>query len=261
MNLRPSYPGWRPCLLWSGVLLLAVGFVAERSWQSLPLPRVLETLLLGLAAEAIAFLLQRLLRISLASALLCVFAGVLAWFVGVVPLFAMLVLAAGGFCLCRSIAKDVSHEAIMAVAGIGVLAGLLGWLLPFPVHYRFVYLLPLLLLCISGRRHLSAALRGGTLAWRAAVTASPAIAAFAVLVVGLASAGCWLPTAQFDDLAYHLGCPRNWMHWATTGWMCSPRSGHWHHGPATSSRPLCKCSLVSKRVVRSMHSGWSLQQH
>ena len=51
------------------------------------------------------------------------------------------------------------------------------------------------------------AIRDGIAAWRVAVDASPAFAALAVLVVGLASAGCWLPTVQFDDLAYHLGLP------------------------------------------------------
>jgi hypothetical protein len=65
----------------------------------------------------------------------------------------------------------------------------------------------LLLLCAIQRRHLFVAMRAGVATWRAAVAESPGIAAFAVLVAGLASTGCWLPTLQYDDLAYHLGLP------------------------------------------------------
>ncbi|MDR3390063.1 MAG: hypothetical protein P4L92_23745 [Rudaea sp.] len=201
-NLR-----WQPWLLWSGVLLLGIGFIAERSWRSLPLPRALETLLLGLCAWTVASLLRHLLRISLASALLCVFASALTCFIGALPLLATLILAAGGFSLGRIVAGASDHTAITTVAGIGALAGVLGWLLPFPLHFRLVYLLLLLLLCIAGRRHLHTALRSGAAAWREAVAETPVIAAFAVAVAGLASAGCWLPTVQFDDLAYHLGFP------------------------------------------------------
>lgn len=198
---------WQACLLWPGVLLLVVGFVAERSWRSLPLPRALETLLLGLAAWGLAVLLQRLLRLSLASALLIIFLAALTCCVGVLPVLATLILAAGGFSLACAIATASDAATITTVAGIGMLAGILGWLLPFPVHYRLVYFLLLLLLCGIGRKHCQAALRKGSAAWRAGVEASPAIAAFAALVVGLASAGCWLPSVQFDDLAYHLGLP------------------------------------------------------
>jgi ABC-type transport system involved in multi-copper enzyme maturation permease subunit len=197
---------WQAWLLWSGVLLLVVGFVVERSWQSLPLPRTLETLILGAITLALAALLSRLLRSSIATALVALYAVALICFAGVLPVLATLLLIAGGFCLGCAV-TGCRHAMSTTVAGIGMLAGALGWLLAFPLHYRLVYFLLLLLLCVAQRRHCLAAIRNGVTAWRAAVDETPGIAAFAVLVVALASAGCWLPTVQYDDLAYHLGLP------------------------------------------------------
>jgi hypothetical protein len=197
---------WQAWLLWSGVLLLVVGFFVEHGWQSLPLPRALETLVLSAITLALAALLGRLLRISIATALAALLVVALICFAGVMPVLATLLLIAGGFCLGRAV--TVGNQSTSAtVAGIAVLAGVLGWLLPFPLHYRFVYFLLLLLLCVAQGRHCLVAMRNGITAWCAAVDETPGIAAFAALVVALASAGCWLPTVQYDDLAYHLGLP------------------------------------------------------
>ena len=202
----PHQIRWQAGLLWSGVLLLVAGFIVERCWQSLPLPRAVETLVLGTTALAIGALLCRLLRHSLATVLSWLFLAALTCFVGVLPVLATLLLVVGAFCLGRAI-TGAAQTLIATLAGLGMLAGAIGWLLPFPLHDRVVYFLLLLLLCAIQRRHLATAIRAGVAAWRDAVDESPAIAALAVLVVGLASAGCWLPTVQFDDLAYHLGLP------------------------------------------------------
>lgn len=198
---------WQSWLLWSGVLLLVIGFLVEQSWRSLPVARALETIALGLVAWAIAASLRRLARISLPSALAGVFGIALIAFVGVLPVLATLLVVAGGLALGNTVAGNGRMSMTGAVAGVGAIAGALGWLLPFPVHFRIVYFLLLLILIVVQRQGCRAVLRDGGVAWRAAVDESPAIAAFAVLVVGLASAGCWLPTVQFDDLAYHLGLP------------------------------------------------------
>ena len=206
MILGPHQSRWPAWLLWSGVVLLVAGFFVERGWQSLPLPRALETLVLGAIATVLAALLGRLLRSSIATVLCVLLVVALICFAGVLPVLATFLVIAGGFSLGRAV---TGGDQVMSatVAGIGMASGTLGWLLPFPLHYRFVYFLLLLLLCISQRRHCLVAIRDGAAAWCAAVGESPAIAAFAVLVVGLASAGCWLPTVQYDDLAYHLGLP------------------------------------------------------
>ena len=202
----PQQIRWQAALLWSGVFLLVAGFIVEHAWRPLPLPRAFDTFVLSAASLALAALLRGVLRCSLATVLAGLFVVALTCFVGVLPVLATLLLIAGAFCLGRAIAGG-TQAPIAILAGIGTLAGAIGWLLPFPLHYRFVYFLLLLLLCVIQRRHLLSTLRDGIASWHAAGADSPAIAAFAVLVVGLASAGCWLPTVQFDDLAYHLGLP------------------------------------------------------
>jgi hypothetical protein len=98
----PHQIRWQAALLWSGVLLLVVGFIVEHGWHSLPLPRAFETLLLGAAALGLAALLGRLLRCPLATALAGVFVLALACFAGVLPIIATLLLIAGGLCLGRA---------------------------------------------------------------------------------------------------------------------------------------------------------------
>ncbi len=202
----PHEMRWHAWLLWSGVFLLVVGFITEHSWHSLPLPRMFETLVLGATATTLAVLLKRFVHCSLATGLAGLFLLVLTYIVGVLPIAAAILLIVSGFCLGRALTGD-SQTLSATVAGIGVLAGALGWVLPFPVHYRLVYFLLLFFLCGIQRNHMMPAIRDSVVAWRAAVAESPGIAAFAVLVVGLASTGCWLPTVQYDDLAYHLGLP------------------------------------------------------
>jgi hypothetical protein len=198
---------WRAGLVWSGVLLLIIGFISERSWHSLPAARVVESAVLAATAFVIAALLTRVIRIRLASSFAIVFFVVLTCEVGVLPMMATLLLAGAGLSLGCRIAGNATQGSIATIAGIGVFAGILGWLLPFPIHYRFVYFLLLSIAVFVGRKYCETAVRDGFAAWQVSIDQSPRIAAFAVLVVGLASAGCWLPTVQFDDLAYHLGLP------------------------------------------------------
>jgi hypothetical protein len=207
VNLRSPHPAWRPVVLWSGVLVLFAGLLLEHGWQMLSGPRVLETLVLSVLALAVAMLLQRLLHLALASALFLVFAAALIVLVGVLPVLAVLVLAGAGWSLAGAVSRDTSNGTAVALAGIGAIAGALGWLLPFPVHYRLVYFLLFAGLFAMRASYCRAALETGVARWRAAVAVAPRLAAFAVLLVGVASAGCWLPTVQFDDLAYHLGLP------------------------------------------------------
>src|SRR5690606_42113999 len=51
------------------------------------------------------------------------------------------------------------------------------------------------------------ALRDAGHAWQRTVAADPRATALAVLALGLASTGCWIPTLQDDDVAYHLLLP------------------------------------------------------
>ena len=206
MKLRSTFADWRAWLLWMGPALLVVGFFTERMWRSLPAARALETLLLSALALAIGFAASRLLRATLATSIACVFVVAAIWFVGVLPVLSVLLLGAAALSVGSWITGD-NGIALPAIVGASVIFGAVGWLLPFPLHYRFVYFLLFLILAAVARSQLTAAMREFASAWQSAAHEAPNVFAFAVLVVGLASAACWLPTVQFDDLAYHLGLP------------------------------------------------------
>jgi hypothetical protein len=103
------------------------------------------------------------------------------------------------------------------------------WLLPFPLHQPLVYLIILAPTVFLLRREIKVVARNSVAGWHAAVQAAPIASACAVLFIGLASIGSWLPTVQFDDLAYHLGLPSQLV---TLGYYrLDPRSQIWALAP------------------------------
>jgi hypothetical protein len=96
----------------------------------------------------------------------------------------------------------------------------------------------LLLAVVALRRHaLVHELRSARQGWRDAVAAAPRAAAATVLLLGLASTACWLPSLQMDDLTYHLGLPAQWLqHGRYTPaadvqiWSWAPWAGDVLHG-------------------------------
>ena len=211
--------GWP---LWATLALLPLGFVIERTWQSFPRAHFAELLAIAVVAGLVAILARRLARVALADGLLLAFVIGLTAFAGPLPVLAMalLAMAAAGLALMligpsASSADDGSTPSphiqdtigIAALAGIAMITGTLGWLLPFPIHFRWIHIAPLLAIVWLARVRLRDAGEGLRRSWRAAVDADPRFAAFGVMAAGLASVGCWLPTLQFDDLSYHLGLP------------------------------------------------------
>ncbi|MEP6485163.1 MAG: hypothetical protein ABJB01_12005 [Rudaea sp.] len=205
-GMRKYFPTFAPLVLWLGPILLAVGFVVASMWKTFPAPRALEASLIAALALALGWVFKRLARIALATAIAAVFFVALIYFVGVMPMLSATLLLAAAFVIGRWI-TGASSALPALVAGIASMAGIVGWTLPFPVHYRIVYFLLLLIPAFIGRSQIITTARTFHAEWSDAVAASPRLSAFAVVVVGLASTGCWLPTIQYDDLAYHLGLP------------------------------------------------------
>jgi hypothetical protein len=194
-------------LVWSGAAACVLGFVLHRLWQALPpQPRLVERLVLALLSLAIAGALNRMRGWSWATGLATAWLAALVFFAGVPAVAATLLIAAGALAL-GSLLVPREMPAIALPVGLVVLGGSLGWLLPLPLPRWYLYAPLLLGLCVARRDVLHAGLRGAAPAWRAAVAAAPRTAAFAVLALGLASTGTWLPTMQADDLAYHLALP------------------------------------------------------
>ena len=185
---------------------MAIGFFAERLWRTFPAPRALETLVLAGIAMMLAWCLRRLSGLRMATALASVFLAALIVFAGPVEVLSAALLAAASACIGTWISRG-RCDAVTLLVGLSALTGVVGWLLPFPIHYRAIYVTLLVVPIVLRRAQLAKDMKLLAGDWRAAVTASPRVAAFAVLVTGLCSAGCWFPTLQYDDLAYHLGLP------------------------------------------------------
>ncbi|MCL2309041.1 MAG: hypothetical protein FWC42_02025 [Proteobacteria bacterium] len=97
--------------------------------------------------------------------------------------------------------------ALSWLIGLLMIGGTLGWLLPWPVHYRSIYLVILIAIVLCRFRVLLRAWRDTWAAWQLATRRAPYMASAALSVTGLASIMLWLPTLQFDDAVYHLGLP------------------------------------------------------
>jgi len=196
-------------LVWVGPLACGVGLLAYRMWHVLPWDRFEESLTLTLVSLLFAAALHRLRGWSWAHSLAGIWCAALVFFVGVLPVAAMLALAATAVAIGSLLTAQRSvDDALVALPiGLALIASCLGWLLPLHLHHRLVYLIVAGGVCIWRWRELrkaGLALYGG---WRDSVTAAPLHAAIAVSLLGLASTGAWLPTMQADDLAYHLGLP------------------------------------------------------
>lgn len=189
-----------------GVALAAVGLVSHQLWAQLPAGRFGETLLLAGLAWLAAWPLRRWRQWLWADALASVWLLALLWLTGIVPALAVATVAAAAVALGGCIVGR-GRPLLALLCGLAMMAGIVGWLLPLPVH-RWWILAPLLALLIVLRRGQlgdDAALAWQS--WRDAVLQAPVAAALAVMALGLGSAGTWLPTMQHDDLAYHLALP------------------------------------------------------
>lgn len=196
-------------LFWLGLLMAGAGFASYRMWGALPWGRAGEYAALAAAAVILALVLSRMGRIAFASAAAGLFGIALAWFAGIVPVLAtgLLGLAAVGLGTLVVRPGCAGRLPLSLVVGLALVAATVGWLLPLPVHGWIVYLMALL--AIVAIRHVAIRETLAALAtdWREAVRGAPWHASFAVVVLGLASTACWLPTMQYDDLAYHLALP------------------------------------------------------
>lgn len=112
-------------------------------------------------------------------------------------------LILGTFMLRRSIPSPRERFTAM-LAGLGVMAGLVGWLLPLPIHSFAVYVSVATFVIFAGRRKLIAATRPMAGAWSEAIDAQPLAACFALAVIGFAAVLTWLPSLNPDDNSAHL---------------------------------------------------------
>lgn len=219
-------------LAWAaGPVLVAIGITAHGLWAQLPWERFALALALALTATALAWPAVRWLRWRWASALVAVSSGALLLFAGPRPVFAvaLLALAAMATGLRWVPARLPGRAAVAAILGYAAITGVTGWLLALPIHHAPVWLVVLAALVVLGRKALVAELRASASAWRDAAAEHPRALAWAVMLLGLASTGTWLPTMQMDDLTYHLNLPAQLALHAH--YQAAPQHGVWAFAP------------------------------
>lgn len=235
---RIAHDGLPRLLVWSGVVACVTGFVAHRMWASLPWSRSAELVAIAALVALPAWALVRLRGLRWASALALAWTGALLLQSGPLPVLAVLILLAGTLAL-GSLLVEARSPALAFVMGAALLAGMTGWLLPLPIHHAFVHLPVLVALVAWRRRAVRTYAAGLRRRWVDAVDAAPRPAAWAIVALGMASTGAWLPTLQHDDLAYHLGLPWQLMQHGRYAldpthqvWALAPWAGDVLHGLA-----------------------------
>lgn len=193
-------------LIWAGVAACVIGFGVNRLWLVLPLSRFGEMVLLAGLVALLAWPLRRWLCRTWADAFALPWLVALVGLTGLLPALSVLLLSATAIAI-GSLVAGRARPLLSLLSGFALVAGVVGWLLPLPIHRAWVYI-PLCVVAVVLRRRAlleTASTISGH--WRMAIDGAPRTAAAAVMVVGIASAGAWPPTMMFDDLAYHLGLP------------------------------------------------------
>ncbi|MDO1527636.1 hypothetical protein QMK61_02220 [Fulvimonas sp. R45] len=207
MLSRPRVAGW--ILFWAGFALVGTGFVVESMWTGMPWGPLATLAKVALVAWILTYGLRRLFRCHVATAAAGVWLAALAYYGGLAPMLAVLLVAAAAMALGSLIVPKAweGRAPLSVLAGLALISGIIGWLLPYQVHGHAVYLLALLLICVVRWRAMADILRPLPRAWSDVVGGAPRMALLAVMVVGVVSTCAWVPTIHYDDLAYHLGLP------------------------------------------------------
>lgn len=91
--------------------------------------------------------------------------------------------------------------------GLAVLAGVVGWLLPFQIHDSRIYLLLVAAIGLSRRDSIRKQLAATAAGWRELADSNVAWLTLVVAAVAVGTLGLWLPSVTFDDNAAHLILP------------------------------------------------------
>lgn len=200
-------------LLAAGLAATLAGFIRYRMWLDLPVERFLLSLLLAVLAMTVAWPLQRWLRVSRAGAWMLVWLLALVGFVGPLPVLAAGLLGAGALAVGLTLvpAEVPARVAVATALGLVLIAGVAGWLQQWPIQFAPLWYVVLAGTIFLRRIALRDSLHAAAHGLAREIADAPRWAGFAVMLLGLATTACWLPTMQVDDLAYHLNLPSQWL--------------------------------------------------
>lgn len=235
-------------LVWAGVAASALGAISTHLHWKVPVPLLRGNLGLAMAAVLLAWPMRRFLDWSWATALGTTWLAALVVLTGAVPAATVALLVAAAAALGGRVVGD-AHPLPAVLCGMALIAAAVGWTVSLPVHHWWVHA-PLLGLAVAWRRNalreqLATCARG----WRAAVSASPHAAAAGVLMLGVASSAAWLPTLQYDDLAYHLGMP--WQLMLHGRYALDPSHQAWALAPWSGDALHAVAQVLARAEARS----------
>lgn len=264
-TLRSRWPTW---LVAAGVLATVAGIGVHQTWRDLPAERFALSLVLSLVAWALAWPLKRVLRATWATAFALVWLVALVVYVGPLPVLAAGLLALGGLSIGLWVTSPSlpARAAVSTIVGLLVIAGLSGWVITLPIHSFWLWLVALLTPIALQRTVLMRTLHDTMQGWREAVASAPRAAALCVMLLGLASTACWLPTMQMDDLTYHLGLPMQLMLHGRYSpapefqmWSFAPWAGDILHGIAfVLARRDAHGAVNALWLMLAMGAAWSI---
>ncbi len=199
-------PLFRSLALLAGFVLLAVGLALKPLAWSDATGTAMELALLACLSLGAGAITARILRLRLASAVLLTALALLGLaYAGPAGLLATTCVLLGGLAIGTLFGRTQDSDPLLRwVAGLGVLAACLGWLLPFPIHRAGLWLPALLALAWWRRGPIREDLAGLRANWSNSIGAAPWTALACALVVIISSTPAWLPVSNIDDLAYHV---------------------------------------------------------
>ena len=231
-----------PLLALAGAMATIAGLVLHDVWRALPAERLLLSLVLMALVWLLAWPLRRWRRCSAATAFAGLWLLALLAYCGPLPVLAVVLLAAAAWGVGDALlpaTRPARRPALAIVLGLILIAMLAGWTLTWPIHHPAVWAALLIAPIALRRRSLVIATRDAATRWRDTVVTAPRAAAWAVMLLGMASVACWIPTLQSDDLGYHLNLPMQLMlhgRYAPNAeyqvWSYAPWAGDALHGIA-----------------------------
>lgn len=230
---------WPAVIVGAGLAATVLGLALHGTWRELPAERLLLSLVLAALSSLLAWGARRLLRCSFATALAGVWLLALAVYVGPLPIIGACALGLAALAIGMRVLPDAipARTVLATTVGLMVVAGVGGWIVTLPVHFRWAWAGVLVAMLLWQRKTLRDAIIDTASRWQEAVASAPRAAACGVLLLGLASTACWIPTMQSDDLSYHLNLPMQLLQYAQYQpqaeyqvWSYAPWAGDFLHG-------------------------------
>jgi hypothetical protein len=242
-------------LVWAGVAACAAGIAATGLWRQWPGGRFAESLALAALVALPAWGLRRWRGWPWAGALAAVWMLLLAAMGGPPSTLAVALLAAAAIAAGSSVAP--ARPMLALACGLAMLAGAAGWLVLLPLHRWWTWLPMLALIVVARHAAVRKQWQVATRACRDIVGAHPRTAAATVMLLGLASAAAWVPTLQYDDLAYHLGLP--WQLMLHGRYAPDPAQQVWSYAPWAGDVLQAIAQVVAHAEARgAMNALWLL---